>query len=92
MVTNDPDSVRAVSELVDPALAARTIVAVEPRDAHRIRIGARAIFTIVGETGGFFGVLGRLLAPRPISILFEPGYRLFARNRGRLARLFPDPE
>lgn len=75
---------------VDLALAQRTIVTVDSRG--RVRTGAQAIFEIASETGGVIGFGARLLSPRPVALLFEPGYRLFAGNRGRFARWFKDPE
>ncbi len=79
-----------MTDAVDPVLAARTIVALD--DRGRVLTGAQAIFTIAGQTGGMIGLGGRMLSPRPISLLFEPGYGLFARHRGRFARFFEDPE
>ena len=77
---------RENSEQVSPAVAARTIVLVD--DRGRVVQGARAIFTIVADTGGIAGLVSRLLKYRFISLLLEPGYRLFARHRGRLAVFF----
>ena len=77
---------REVSEHVSPADAARTIVVVD--DQGRVIQGARAIFTIVADTGGMVGLASRLLKNRFISLLSEPGYRLFARHRGRFAVFF----
>jgi predicted DCC family thiol-disulfide oxidoreductase YuxK len=88
-VSNDAESVLAVTNMFDPALAQRTIVLIDSEG--NFRTGARAIFTIVSVTGGLLSVVARVLKPRPISIFFEPGYRVFARYRGKLARLFPDP-
>lgn len=83
---NDPASVREASEHVDPAVAARTIVAVD--DQGRVTQGAQAIFAIVADTGGIVGLASRLLKYRFVSLLLEPGYRLFARHRGRFAVFF----
>ena len=87
---NDPAAIRATTTLVEPELAQRTIVVIY-RDG-RVITGARAIFTIVASCGGMLPVFTQCLKQRPISLLFEPGYRVFALYRGRLARFFPDPE
>jgi predicted DCC family thiol-disulfide oxidoreductase YuxK len=89
LALNDAESVRAVTERVDPAVAARTIIVIDSRGG--VRTGAQAIFTVVAATGGISGLLARVFAVRPISLLLEPGYRLFSRHRGRFTRFFPDP-
>ena len=48
--------------------------------------GAAAVFRAVGATGGLLGWVCRRLAVWPVYVAFEPGYRLFARYRGRFAR------
>ena len=58
---------------------------------QRRRTGAQAIFSVVARSGGVLGFLCRLLSPKPVSLIFEPGYRVFAKYRGKLARFFPDP-
>lgn len=88
-VPNDAESVQSVTGLVPPELAERTIVTLDVRD--EMRTGARAIFTIVAATGGVIGFVSRWLTPRTVSLLFEPGYRLFAKHRGRFARFVRDP-
>lgn len=90
MLANDAETVRSAVATVDPGLTQQTIVAVDDRGG--VRTGAQAIFTIAGETGGLIGFIGRALSPRPVSLLFEPVYRLFARHRGRFARWFKNPE
>ena len=77
---------REASENVDPIVAARTIVAID--DQGRVTKGAQAVFSIVADTGGIIGLVSRLLKYRFVSLLFEPGYRVFARHRGRIARFF----
>ena len=47
--------------------------------------GAAAIFRTVGATGGLLGWVCRRLSVWPAYVAFEPGYRLFARYRGRFA-------
>ena len=49
--------------------------------------GARAVFYVVSQTGGKIGFLASLLRNRFVSWLFEPGYKIFARHRGRFAWL-----
>ena len=90
LLPNDAEAVRAVTERIDPSVAAGTIVVIDSRG--RVKTGAQAIFTTVAATGGTTGLVARVLALRPLSLPLEPGYRLFARHRGRLARLFLDPE
>ncbi len=75
---------------MDPALAQRTFVALDRQE--RVMTGARAVLTVAGKTGGITGAVRRVLALRPVSLLLEPAYRLFARHRGRFARFFKDPE
>ena len=48
--------------------------------------GAAAVFRAVGATGGLLGWMCRRLSVWPVYVAFEPGYRLFARYRGRFAR------
>lgn len=86
MVSNDPESVVAQTSMVDPESVTTTLVCVDERG--QVRTGARAVFTVVGLTGGVTGAAGRVLSNRLLSALCEPGYRIFARNRGRLARWF----
>ena len=88
-VSNDAESVLAVTSMVEPELAQRTIVVIDRN--RRVLMGAQAIFTIVAASGGLLSLFATCLKPRPISLLFEPGYRVFARYRGKLARFFPDP-
>ncbi|HIM14824.1 MAG TPA: DUF393 domain-containing protein [Acidobacteria bacterium] len=85
-IPNDPASVREASDNVDPVVAARTIVAVD--DQGRVTKGAQAVFSIAADTGGIIGFISRLLKYRFVSLLFEPGYRVFARHRGRFAWFF----
>ena len=47
--------------------------------------GAAAIFRAIGATGGSLGWVCRRLSVWPVYLAFEPGYRLFARYRGRFA-------
>jgi predicted DCC family thiol-disulfide oxidoreductase YuxK len=89
-IPNDTDSIRSATPLFSPELAQRTIVVLD--DHQQIFTGAQAIFTIIAVSGGMLSLSAKCLKPRPISLLFEPGYRLFARHRWRLARFFPDPE
>ena len=55
------------------------------RDGRR-HAGAGAVFRTVGATGGLLGWVCRRLSVWPVYVAFEPGYRLFARYRGRFAR------
>ena len=55
-------------------------------DAGRRYSGAAAVFRTVAATDGHLGRLCRVLSLPPIPIVFEPGYRLFARYRGIFAR------
>ena len=71
---------------MDPVVAARTIVAVD--DQGRVTKGAQAVFSIAADTGGLIGFISRLLKYRFVNLLFEPGYRVFARHRGRFAWFF----
>ena len=48
--------------------------------------GAAAVLRAVGATGGSLGWVCRRLSVGPVYLAFEPGYRLFARYRGRFAR------
>ncbi len=48
--------------------------------------GAAAIFRAIGATGGWLGWACRRLSVWPVYVAFEPGYRLFARYRGRFAQ------
>ena len=90
MLPNDAETVKRTTDRVSPALAEKTLVTVAPDGT--VRTGAGAVFVTAARTGGFYGIICRFLALRPVSLLFEPGYRLFARNRWRLARFFKDPE
>jgi hypothetical protein len=74
---------------LDPAAPQRTIVLLTGDE--RSRTGAQAIFSVVARSGGALGAVSRPFALKAVSLLFEPGYRLFARYRGKLARFFPDP-
>ncbi len=55
------------------------------RDGRRYS-GAAAIFRAIGATGGPLGWVCRRLSVWPVYVAFEPGYRLFARYRGRFAQ------
>jgi predicted DCC family thiol-disulfide oxidoreductase YuxK len=89
-IPNDTDAIRSATALVNPELAQRTIVVLDYD--QRIITGAQAIFTIISESRGMLSLFATCLKPRPVSLLFEPGYRLFAKYRGQLARFFPDTE
>ena len=47
--------------------------------------GAAAVLRAVGATGGSLAWVCRRLSVWPVYWAFEPGYRLFARYRGRFA-------
>jgi predicted DCC family thiol-disulfide oxidoreductase YuxK len=79
----------SVSSVVNPEMAARTIVVVD--DAEFVYYGAQAIFILVSVTGGLTGILGKSCRNRFVSRVLEPFYRIFAKNRGRIAYLFRDP-
>ena len=52
--------------------------------------GARAVFEVMQRMPGFWRVAGKLLAIPLLSWLAEPFYRLFARYRHKISRLFHD--
>ena len=54
--------------------------------------GARAIYAVLSATTGPWRRPAIVMRTRPLSMLSEPLYRVFARHRGRLARFFKDPE
>jgi predicted DCC family thiol-disulfide oxidoreductase YuxK len=56
----------------------------------RHRKGAHAALSTIAVTDGWLGLAAKLLANSPMHLLLEPGYRLFARHRGRLARFVHD--
>ena len=90
MLPNDAANVRQHAPGLDPATAERMLVTVFPDS--RMWKGARGVFGAAAETGGLCGAVCRVMSWKPLSLLAEPGYRLFARHRGRLARFFPEPE
>tara|TARA_Y100000758_G_C15666492_1_gene280388 strand:+ start:62 stop:373 length:312 start_codon:yes stop_codon:yes gene_type:complete len=79
---------RATGLLVDikPGLAENTLVCILPNG--QVTYGAQAVFSVVSQTDGMIGFFASLLRNRFVSWLFEPGYKLFARHRGRFAWLF----
>jgi hypothetical protein len=76
---------RAVPGL-DPKIPERTLVIAFP-DGRRWT-GAQAVFGTMAQTGGMCGAMCRVMSWKPLSLLMEPGYRVFARYRGKLARFF----
>lgn len=74
---------------LDHRLAQRTIVLALAGGQYQT--GAQAISSIIARTGGILGVMARPFTLKPMSLMLEPGYRVFARHRGRLASRFPDP-
>ena len=77
---------RRVKEIsLEPALVESTLVCIFPDG--QVTHGAQAVFYVLSQTGGKLGFLAGLLRNRFASWLFEPGYRLFARHRGRFAWL-----
>lgn len=46
--------------------------------------GARAVFAVMRQMDGIWGLFGKLLSLPPFYWLAEPFYRLFARHRHRI--------
>ena len=67
-------------------LAKSTVVFIG-KNAKKYR-EARAVFEILRLLPGFYGFTGRILSNRFFGFLFGPAYRLFARNRGLISKIF----
>jgi predicted DCC family thiol-disulfide oxidoreductase YuxK len=76
----------ALSEGLTQEMASRSVYLVDA-DGKRYR-GARAVFEAMKRLPGAWGVVGRVGAFPPFSLLAEPVYRLVARNRDRISRRF----
>jgi predicted DCC family thiol-disulfide oxidoreductase YuxK len=70
---------------VDRVRATNALAFVRPDG--KVVYGARAMFLTMARLPGAWGVFGRVMAWPPLSLLAEPGYRLFARHRHRFAGL-----
>lgn len=79
------EGLAGVAPQVDRARAANALAFVRPDGS--VVYGARAMFLVMGQFTGLAGVFGRIMAWPPLSLLVEPGYRLFARHRHRFAGL-----
>lgn len=76
----------ALSPGLTREMAARSVYAVAP-DGSRWH-GARAVAEMARQLPGVWGVIGRIGALPPVSLLAEPFYQLVARNRMRISRWF----
>jgi len=70
---------------VDRARAMQALAFVRPDGT--VVYGARAMFLTMGRLAGLWGLIGRVMAWPPLSLLAEPAYRLLARHRHRFAGL-----
>ena len=85
---NTDPRIQELSVELKPGLAENTLLCISANG--QITHGAQAVFSVFSQTGGKIGLLASLLRNRFVSRLFEPGYKLFARHRGRFAWLARD--
>jgi predicted DCC family thiol-disulfide oxidoreductase YuxK len=79
------EALPAVAPAVSAARAKDALAFV--RSDGQVVYGARAMFLTIGRLPGAWGLLGRVMSSRALSLLCEPAYRLFARHRHRFAGL-----
>ena len=84
-VANQSIDLDALAPGLTPDMARRALVAVRPADNRRWR-GARAVFEAMRRLPGVWGVIGRIGALPPVSLLAEPFYRVIAHHRGTISR------
>lgn len=76
-------NLEGISPGLTPELASKALCFVGS-DGRRFH-GARAVFETMRRLPGILGILGRVLSFPPLSVLAEPFYHLFARNRERFS-------
>jgi predicted DCC family thiol-disulfide oxidoreductase YuxK len=76
-------NLEGISPGLTPELASRALHYV--RDDGSQFHGARAVFETLRHLSGVWGILGTILSFPPLSLMAEPFYHLFARNRGRFS-------
>jgi predicted DCC family thiol-disulfide oxidoreductase YuxK len=72
-----------ISPGLTPELVSKALYYVSD-DGRRFH-GARAVFETLRHLPGIWGILGTILSFPPLSLMAEPFYHLFARNRGRIS-------
>lgn len=83
-VPNQTADLDALAPGLTQAETERAVIAVRA-DGRRYR-GARAVFELLRRVPGFWGIVGRIGALPPLSLLAEPAYRIVAHHRARISR------
>ena len=84
-IPNDFESVKNNKIKINFEFPINTIICI---DENKVYKGSRAIFLTLSKTGGFVGIISKLLATHIFSYLLQPTYLIFAKNRGKFARFF----
>ena len=84
-IPNDFESVKNNKIKINFEFPINTIICI---DENKVYIGSRAKFLTLSKTGGFVGIISKLLATHIFSYLLQPTYLFFAKNRGKFARFF----
>lgn len=73
-----------ISPGLTSSMATQAVFVVEPH-GRRYR-GARGMFAVLRRLSGIWGVVGKVWFLPPLSLIAEPFYWLFARNRRTISR------
>jgi len=84
-IANDFESVKNNKIKINFKFPINTLICI---DGNKVYEGSRAIFLALSKTGGFIGIVSKVLASPVISYLLQPPYVIFAKNRGKFARFF----